>query len=84
MLDNDLSGPQKLHCIAVPRVGGLGIVCGLAAGIFALAFVDLAAARLGLTLAVCALPVFGAGLAEDRGPIKSIAEAGGFAAEWPR
>lgn len=30
--DSDLSGPQKFHHRPVPRVGGVGIVVGLAAG----------------------------------------------------
>jgi len=32
-LDHDFSGPQKFHHKAVPRVGGLGILLGIIAGL---------------------------------------------------
>jgi UDP-N-acetylmuramyl pentapeptide phosphotransferase/UDP-N-acetylglucosamine-1-phosphate transferase len=34
--DHDLSGPQKFHARAVPRIGGIGVVIAIGvAGIFA-------------------------------------------------
>jgi UDP-N-acetylmuramyl pentapeptide phosphotransferase/UDP-N-acetylglucosamine-1-phosphate transferase len=65
--DHELSGPQKFHARVVPRIGGVGIVLGVAAG------AGWAAARgggasfgtLALALLCAALPVFAAGMAED-------------------
>ena len=33
--DHDLSGPQKMHVKAVPRVGGIGILAGVCGGLAA-------------------------------------------------
>ena len=63
--DHDLSGPQKFHARPVPRIGGLGIVLGVGAGAAMLAWRD---PTMGSWLALfltCAMPAFGAGLAED-------------------
>jgi UDP-N-acetylmuramyl pentapeptide phosphotransferase/UDP-N-acetylglucosamine-1-phosphate transferase len=63
--DNELSGPQKFHARAVPRIGGVGIVVGVAAGLaWAIAGVR-SVTPLALGLLAAALPVFAAGLAED-------------------
>ena len=32
-LDHDFSGPQKFHHKAVPRIGGMGLLLGVAAGV---------------------------------------------------
>lgn len=64
-LDHDVSGPQKFHVHPVPRVGGAGIVLGLAAACLLLWAVDSAAARVGLWLLACGAPAFAAGLIED-------------------
>lgn len=64
-LDHDLNGAQKLHSQPVPRVGGLGLVIGLLmAGIAGYA-VNGSAYPATLTLLVCSLPVFLAGIVED-------------------
>jgi UDP-N-acetylmuramyl pentapeptide phosphotransferase/UDP-N-acetylglucosamine-1-phosphate transferase len=63
--DNDLSGPQKFHAGSVPRVGGLGIVLGLAAGCTAIWLTRYSPARLGAMLLLCGMPAFIAGLVED-------------------
>ena len=63
--DNDFTSPQKVHHDAVPRIGGLGIAIGLA---FASALSRLTLepkATLLLNMLICAMPVFGIGLAED-------------------
>jgi UDP-GlcNAc:undecaprenyl-phosphate GlcNAc-1-phosphate transferase len=62
--DFDLSGPQKFHKVAVPRIGGLSIASGLlvAALIRAQTSPTLA---FELTLLFCALPCFAIGFAED-------------------
>lgn len=66
LADHDFSGPQKFHAVAVPRVGGVGIVAGVSAAVLhanwpggsdSLSF--------GVGLLLCALPAFGFGLAED-------------------
>lgn len=63
--DSDFSGPQKFHHRPVPRVGGVGIVVGLAAGMLG------AARAFGwpedylFEFAVSAGLAFGAGLLED-------------------
>ncbi|UUX97803.1 MraY family glycosyltransferase [Aquabacterium sp. J223] len=59
------SGPQKFHARSVPRIGGIGIVCGLlACAVLALhESPDLALP--GWMLLACAVPAFGAGLVED-------------------
>jgi len=63
--DSDLSGPQKFHAKPVPRIGGVGIAAGLAAGAGAIALHDAAAGRLAFALLACGLPAFTAGVTED-------------------
>lgn len=63
--DHDVSGPQKFHATPVPRIGGLGIVCGVVAGEVALFYEDAASAKLFGLLLLCALPAFLSGLSED-------------------
>jgi UDP-N-acetylmuramyl pentapeptide phosphotransferase/UDP-N-acetylglucosamine-1-phosphate transferase len=65
LLDHDLSGPQKFHSRAVPRVGGVGIVLGLAAAAPALWFGLPDSGLLALALLACGIPAFAAGLIED-------------------
>jgi UDP-N-acetylmuramyl pentapeptide phosphotransferase/UDP-N-acetylglucosamine-1-phosphate transferase len=63
--DHDVSGPQKFHLQPVPRVGGLGILAGLALGALTLWWQNEHAGRLALLLLLCGLPAFAAGIAED-------------------
>lgn len=63
--DHDLTGPQKFHAGAVPRVGGLGILLGLAAGCTAAAMLHQPAARMGAMMLLCGMPAFVAGMVED-------------------
>jgi UDP-N-acetylmuramyl pentapeptide phosphotransferase/UDP-N-acetylglucosamine-1-phosphate transferase len=65
LLDSDLQGPQKMHARPVPRVGGIGIACGLLAGGLLLIWHQPPVGREFLLLLVCALPAFVAGLVED-------------------
>jgi UDP-N-acetylmuramyl pentapeptide phosphotransferase/UDP-N-acetylglucosamine-1-phosphate transferase len=61
-LDRKLRGKQKFHKVPVPRIGGVGMVLGVAcACAFAPPGMDAGAA----TLLGAALPVFGIGLLED-------------------
>jgi UDP-N-acetylmuramyl pentapeptide phosphotransferase/UDP-N-acetylglucosamine-1-phosphate transferase len=64
-LDSDLSGPQKFHALAVPRLGGIGLVMGILLATPLLDLRESAEQRLVLTLLLCAVPAFGAGLLED-------------------
>ncbi|MDE2367980.1 MAG: glycosyltransferase family 4 protein [Burkholderiales bacterium] len=64
-LDHDTSGPQKFHTRPVPRIGGIGIVAGLAAAAFGTAWWDPAAQWPAVLLLVCGLPALAAGLIED-------------------
>jgi len=63
--DHDLSGPQKMHVKAVPRVGGVGILAGLVGGTAAAAWM-LGELRWELALVLaCTVPAFGSGIWED-------------------
>ncbi len=63
--DDDLSGPQKFHSNPVPRIGGAGILLGVAAGAAVIAWHEAAAAPWLALFLACAVPAFGAGIAED-------------------
>jgi len=64
--DRDFSKPQKFHTVAVPRIGGLGIVLGLFSGIAVIAWLMGAeAAQFSLVLMACAVPAFLAGIVQD-------------------
>jgi UDP-N-acetylmuramyl pentapeptide phosphotransferase/UDP-N-acetylglucosamine-1-phosphate transferase len=63
--DVDMSGPQKFHARPVPRIGGLGILCGIATGIGVACWLEHPALPLLAGLVACGLPAFAAGLAED-------------------
>lgn len=70
-LDHDLSGPQKFHKKPVPRIGGVGIVVGVGAGLLGLGIGTAQSAQsqeiqhVGWLLLMCGLPAFGAGIIED-------------------
>jgi UDP-N-acetylmuramyl pentapeptide phosphotransferase/UDP-N-acetylglucosamine-1-phosphate transferase len=63
--DHDLSGPQKFHDRPVPRVGGIGVMAAIVAGV-GIAQVNGSpdAPSLWLLMA-CVLPAFAAGITED-------------------
>lgn len=65
-LDRNLAGKQKFHNVPVPRVGGAGLVLGVACA-FALVHLTWAAHPLDGVAALigASLPVFAVGLAED-------------------
>ena len=62
--DHDISGPQKFHAHPVPRIGGLGIVAGVAGGVLILVHFYKSVWLAPLLLA-SAMPVFFSGLLED-------------------
>ncbi len=64
-LDHDLSGPQKFHARAVPRIGGLGIVLAIIAATLWLGWDDARYAPPAALLLLCGAPAFLAGLVED-------------------
>jgi UDP-N-acetylmuramyl pentapeptide phosphotransferase/UDP-N-acetylglucosamine-1-phosphate transferase len=63
--DHDLSGPQKFHARPVPRIGGIGILVGLCAGVALAAWRDAEVLPIAGWLLACGLPAFAAGIAED-------------------
>jgi UDP-N-acetylmuramyl pentapeptide phosphotransferase/UDP-N-acetylglucosamine-1-phosphate transferase len=63
--DSDLSGVQKFHSVAVPRVGGIGIVLGVFLALSARYFQNAEVGTFGLLLLLSALPAFLSGLTED-------------------
>jgi UDP-N-acetylmuramyl pentapeptide phosphotransferase/UDP-N-acetylglucosamine-1-phosphate transferase len=64
-LDDDLSGPQKFHAAAVPRIGGLGIFAGVLAAVASVGVRHDGIVGPMAALLCCALPVFLSGLVED-------------------
>jgi UDP-GlcNAc:undecaprenyl-phosphate GlcNAc-1-phosphate transferase len=64
--DHDLSGPQKFHAQAVPRIGGIGIFIALICStLLAFLFSSTERGLLLLQITACALPAFVIGLIED-------------------
>ena len=63
--DDDLSGPQKMHVKAVPRVGGIGILTGLCAGAALFAWLNGGHRVETVLMLACALPAFLSGIWED-------------------
>src|SRR5579862_5394105 len=63
--DSDLSGPQKMHVKAVPRVGGVGIFAGLLGGEAAIAWMYPEFRMQALLLLACMMPAFLSGIWED-------------------
>ena len=62
--DADLSGPQKFHKSAVPRIGGVSIALGILIAILLKIQVQ-SNSSIEVTLLLCAIPVFAIGLTED-------------------
>ena len=62
--DSDLTGPQKFHKNAVPRIGGISIALGILVAVL-LKFQAQPNSTIEITLLVCAIPVFAIGLTED-------------------
>lgn len=64
--DRDFSKPQGFHAVAVPRIGGLGVLLGLAAAGLAVAWQGAGGdPHLLLLLLACSLPAFLAGFIQD-------------------
>ncbi|MEY4495557.1 MAG: hypothetical protein RL744_621 [Pseudomonadota bacterium] len=63
--DSDLSGVQKFHTVAVPRVGGVGIFIGILLALSMRYFQNTEVGTFGLLLIAASLPAFLSGLIED-------------------
>jgi UDP-N-acetylmuramyl pentapeptide phosphotransferase/UDP-N-acetylglucosamine-1-phosphate transferase len=64
--DRDFTKPQKFHSVAVPRIGGAGIVLGVIAGVaLQSALGGTGVGQFAVTLMACALPAFLAGFVQD-------------------
>jgi UDP-N-acetylmuramyl pentapeptide phosphotransferase/UDP-N-acetylglucosamine-1-phosphate transferase len=63
--DSDLSGVQKFHTVAVPRIGGLGIFLGMLLALGVRYFENAEVGLFGLLLIAASLPAFISGLTED-------------------
>lgn len=63
--DSDLSGVQKFHTVAVPRVGGIGILLGILLALSFRYFQNTEVGTFGLILIAAGLPAFLSGLVED-------------------
>jgi UDP-N-acetylmuramyl pentapeptide phosphotransferase/UDP-N-acetylglucosamine-1-phosphate transferase len=64
-LDHDVSGTQKFHAVPVPRIGGMGLMVGLAIGVVVDHLLNGQTYRTAVLLVAAALPIFIAGLIED-------------------
>lgn len=63
--DHDLSGPQKFHKTAVPRIGGISILIGLVSSELIFLVNKNTSFTILMTCILCALPTFIVGFAED-------------------
>lgn len=64
-MDNDVSGIQKFHAVAVPRIGGLGVLVGAFTATLAIIFLESERDYFGLIVLLCGLFAFTAGFIED-------------------
>ena len=64
-LHDRYSGPHKFHGEPVPRVGGVAVAMAALLGAGLLYLQDQTAGTVALTLLLCAMPAFSAGMAED-------------------
>ena len=58
-------GPQKFHARPVPRIGGVAVLVGVLGSLTVLSIARDAFGWAPLMLLLCAIPAFGAGIAED-------------------
>ncbi|SAL48331.1 glycosyl transferase family protein [Caballeronia terrestris] len=63
--DTDLAGVQKFHSSPVPRIGGVGILCGLTGSAIQLHWAYPAVSAGILAIIACGMPAFFSGLVED-------------------
>src|SRR4030088_2512082 len=63
--DTDLASVQKFHSKPVPRIGGVGILCGLTGSAIQLHWAYPAVSTGILAIIACGMPAFFSGLVED-------------------
>jgi UDP-N-acetylmuramyl pentapeptide phosphotransferase/UDP-N-acetylglucosamine-1-phosphate transferase len=64
-MDIDTDGPQKFHAVPVPRIGGVGIMGGVVAGLAVLGWLSPEVGVPATVLVACGLPAFLEGVRED-------------------
>ena len=63
--DHDMDGVQKFHAVAVPRIGGVGVLAGVLSAILASLLFDGNSNQFGLLVLLCGSIAFTAGIIED-------------------
>ena len=63
--DHDMDGVQKFHAVAVPRIGGVGVLAGALAASLVGIFVQAEVGQFGLLVLLCGSVAFTAGIIED-------------------
>lgn len=63
--DHDLGGVQKFHVVAVPRIGGVGVLGGALVASLVMLYLQPADGQFGLLVMFCGFVAFAAGLVED-------------------
>src|SRR5580765_4212579 len=63
--DSAASGPQKFHVRPTPRIGGVPVACGLAAGLGLAVWRGTVDSQFALAFALSVLPAYASGLIED-------------------
>ena len=63
--DHDMDGVQKFHAVAVPRIGGVGVLAGALIASLVSLFMEPGANQFGLLVLLCGSVAFIAGVIED-------------------
>jgi UDP-N-acetylmuramyl pentapeptide phosphotransferase/UDP-N-acetylglucosamine-1-phosphate transferase len=63
--DHDMDGVQKFHAVAVPRIGGVGVLAGALIGALGALLIKPGENQFGLLVLLCGSVAFIAGIVED-------------------
>lgn len=63
--DHDMDGVQKFHAVAVPRIGGVGVLAGALIAALVLSVIEPKTSQFGLLVLLCGSVAFTAGIIED-------------------
>lgn len=63
--DHDMDGVQKFHAVAVPRIGGVGVLAGALIACLVSLFIEPETNQFGLLVLLCGSVAFIAGIIED-------------------
>lgn len=63
--DHDMDGVQKFHAVAVPRIGGVGVLAGAMIASLVSLFIEPETNQFGLLVLLCGSVAFIAGIIED-------------------